>query len=58
MSKPETIPDTESVSRKFNFREIELRWQERWQESGLFTAPELPDSDKEKYYMLVMFAYP
>ncbi len=42
---------------KYNFKEIESRWQRIWEETGLNKAAELPDRDK-KFYMLVMFAYP
>jgi leucyl-tRNA synthetase len=45
-----TIPD-------YNFSEIEQKWQERWEEQQLFRAPDLPDP-ANKFYMLVMFAYP
>ena len=42
---------------KYNFKEIEARWQRVWKESGLNEAVGTPDHDK-KFYMLVMFAYP
>jgi leucyl-tRNA synthetase len=41
---------------KYNFREIEDKWHKKWEESGLYKAPERPG--KDKYYVLVMFAYP
>ncbi len=39
----------------YDFARIEQKWQERWDREKLFRAPELP---REKYYVLVMFAYP
>ncbi|MEW6412849.1 MAG: leucine--tRNA ligase [Candidatus Zixiibacteriota bacterium] len=42
---------------KYNFKEIESHWQRVWEETGLHRAPEQPDA-KNKFYMLVMFAYP
>ncbi len=42
---------------RYNFKEIESRWQKTWDETGLFRAPEMPSHDN-KFYMLVMFAYP
>jgi len=43
---------------KYNFKEIEARWQKKWDEENLYKAPEKPGSNEEKFYMLVMFAYP
>ncbi len=45
------------MSTKYDFRATEQKWQERWRENGLFTAPEAPDADR-KFYLLEMFAYP
>ena len=39
----------------YPFKEIEAKWQERWEESGIYQAPEHPT---KKYYLLVMYAYP
>lgn len=51
-----TYRDTKSDSRSsYDFAAIEAKWQQRWDEQKLFHAPEIP---REKYYMLVMFAYP
>ncbi|PKK83838.1 MAG: leucine--tRNA ligase [candidate division Zixibacteria bacterium HGW-Zixibacteria-1] len=41
---------------KYNFKEIESKWQKVWDEQQLYKAPDHPRG--EKYYMLVMFAYP
>ncbi len=58
MNNSETKTDTNSAAPKYDFHKVELYWQKKWEEDGLFTAPDMPDSDKEKFYMLVMFAYP
>ncbi len=42
---------------KYDFKEIETRWQKEWDENSLYTAPENADPNN-KFYMLVMFAYP
>ncbi len=39
------------------FFEIEAKWQEKWESSGLFKAPKVPQSGK-KFYCLDMFPYP
>jgi len=41
---------------EYNFKEIEQKWQERWQGSGIFNVSANPD--KKKYYLLEMFPYP
>ncbi|QHI74037.1 leucine--tRNA ligase [Aminipila terrae] len=41
---------------KYNFREIEKKWQKYWEENKVFTTSE--DESKEKYYVLEMFPYP
>jgi leucyl-tRNA synthetase len=46
----------EAKNLKYNFKEIEKKWQEIWDKEGLYKAPEKPG--KDKFYMLVMFAYP
>ncbi len=43
---------------KYNFKEIEARWQKKWEEENLYKAPEKPEPNDDKFYMLVMFAYP
>ncbi|MDD6311238.1 MAG: leucine--tRNA ligase, partial [Firmicutes bacterium] len=44
------------MQEKYNFSEIESKWQKRWEETGAFKVVE--DADKEKYYVLEMFPYP
>ena len=41
---------------KYNFSEIEKKWQTKWAEGDVFKVTE--DLDKEKYYVLEMFPYP
>jgi len=41
---------------RYNFRVVEKKWQQRWEESGAFQVAE--DPEKQKYYCLVMFPYP
>ncbi len=41
---------------RYNFGEIEKKWQKKWEDSNSFKVTE--DADKEKYYVLEMFPYP
>ncbi|ETN94580.1 leucine--tRNA ligase [Zhouia amylolytica] len=41
---------------KYNFNEIEAKWQKYWRENKTFKAEN--NSDKPKYYVLDMFPYP
>ncbi|KYH31806.1 leucine--tRNA ligase [Neomoorella mulderi] len=41
---------------RYNFKEIEPKWQRRWEASDLYRVTE--DSDKPKFYCLEMFPYP
>ncbi|MCC8125775.1 MAG: leucine--tRNA ligase [Clostridiales bacterium] len=41
---------------KHNFKKIEPKWQQRWEESKVFQA--VDGSDKPKFYGLVEFPYP
>ena len=41
---------------RYNFSEIEKKWQEKWEKEDTFKVTE--DGDKEKYYVLEMFPYP
>ena len=40
----------------YNYKNIEKKWQDRWEEAGIFHASN--NSDKEKFYGLVEFPYP
>jgi leucyl-tRNA synthetase len=44
------------MSRKYNPKEIESKWQHRWEESECFKVTE--DTSKPKYYCLEMYPYP
>ncbi|MGI6256502.1 MAG: leucine--tRNA ligase [Anaerovoracaceae bacterium] len=44
------------MNEKYNFSEIEAKWQKKWEEDNAFQVTE--DPDKEKYYVLEMFPYP
>ncbi len=41
---------------EYNFKHIESKWQEKWEEEGVFHA--VDNSDKPKFYGLVEFPYP
>ncbi len=40
----------------YDFREVEPKWQAKWEETGVFHAQD--NSDKPKFYALVEFPYP
>ncbi len=41
---------------KYDFRQIEEKWQKKWEDEGTFHAEDF--SDKPKFYSLVEFPYP
>ena len=41
---------------KYDHKAIEPKWQEKWEETGVFHAEN--GSDKPKYYALIEFPYP
>ena len=41
---------------KHNFRKIEGKWQQKWEDAGIFKA--VDGSEKPKFYGLVEFPYP
>ncbi len=41
---------------RYNFKTVEIKWQEKWQNSKSFKAK--IDKSKEKFYCLEMFPYP
>jgi len=43
-------------SERYNFKTVELKWQEKWLKSGVFSSK--IDKSKEKFYCLEMFPYP
>ena len=46
-----------SLDEHIPYAAIEKKWQNRWEEKGLFKTPENPSADK-KFYCLDMFPYP
>lgn len=44
------------MSRDYNHKDIEKKWQKRWEESGIYKADDA--SKKPKHYVLDMFPYP
>ncbi|MCI8609118.1 MAG: leucine--tRNA ligase [Firmicutes bacterium] len=44
------------MKEKYEFKEIEQKWQKYWEENQCFKTAE--DDSKEKYYCLEMFPYP
>jgi len=52
-----TMSEQEKIPEKYDFKQIEQKWQKQWERDRLYQAPEHPDPDN-KFYMLVMFAYP
>src|SRR3989344_3062526 len=50
------IKNPEDNAGRFNFKDIERKWQKKWEEERVFEAKE--DSKKRKYYVLEMYPYP
>ncbi|MDF9408323.1 leucine--tRNA ligase [Pelotomaculum isophthalicicum JI] len=44
------------MKEKYDFQEVEKKWQGRWAEENLYAVPDF--SDRPKYYCLEMFPYP
>lgn len=44
------------MNNRYDFKAIETKWQQRWQQEKPYRVSE--DSDKKKYYVLEMFPYP
>ena len=40
----------------YNFKAIEKKWQDKWDESGIFHAK--TNSDKPKFFTMIEFPYP
>ncbi len=47
---------TAQEPQKYDFKAIEAKWQQHWQEEKSYKVSE--DTDQEKYYLLEMFPYP
>lgn len=41
---------------RYNFKEIEPKWQKKWSKQDIYSVPDY--SDRPKYYCLEMFPYP
>lgn len=44
------------MKEKYDFQEVEKKWQDRWAAENLYVVPDF--SDRPKYYCLEMFPYP
>ena len=44
------------MKERYEFKEIEQRWQKEWKDAKAFKVTE--DPNKKKYYVLEMFPYP
>ena len=44
------------MAKNYDFKAAELKWQNKWEDAGVFKAKD--GSDKEKFYALVEFPYP
>ncbi|MHB1041377.1 MAG: leucine--tRNA ligase [Eubacteriales bacterium] len=44
------------MNERYNFKEVEEKWQARWAEEDLYAIPDY--SERPKYYCLEMFPYP
>ncbi|MBC7224219.1 MAG: class I tRNA ligase family protein, partial [Anaerolineae bacterium] len=44
------------MAKRYNPREIEPRWQKKWEETGLYRTVE--DPNRPKWYFLTMYPYP
>ena len=44
------------IKMKYDHKQIEPKWQETWEKTGVFHAQN--GSDKPKYYALIEFPYP
>jgi leucyl-tRNA synthetase len=42
----------------YPFKEIEAKWQARWESQATFRVPDKIDTSRPKYYVLDMFPYP
>ena len=41
---------------RYNFKEVESKWQKNWEDNKVFKSKK--DKDKKKFYCLEMFPYP
>ncbi|MCD4656347.1 MAG: class I tRNA ligase family protein, partial [Planctomycetes bacterium] len=45
------------MSVDYNFKDIEKKWQDRWEKLGLYKTDD-SDNSREKFYCLMMYPYP
>jgi len=59
MNRHLTVPpgDAPAVVFRGKLSDPSAKWQQRWEQMGLFRAPEIPDPRK-RYFVMPMFAYP
>ncbi|MFC4425786.1 leucine--tRNA ligase [Deinococcus navajonensis] len=53
---PTTVQIQEPRAERYNPHAIEQKWQEQWEQSGIYTFDE--EASGEKHYALTMFPYP
>jgi len=53
----EKTPEISNDGKTYNFKEVEKKWQDRWDKEQTFKTP-LRNPEKEKKYVLDMFPYP
>ncbi|MCX5787932.1 MAG: leucine--tRNA ligase [Elusimicrobia bacterium] len=46
-----------AITEQIPFADVERKWQKRWEDEGIFKAPDVPRPGK-KFYCLDMFPYP
>ena len=46
------------MEHRYDFKAIEDRWEQKWIESQLWSAAELPENPDAKRYLVTMFPYP
>jgi leucyl-tRNA synthetase len=52
----DAVPQTASSEGRYDFRQIERKWQQRWRDADLYRADH--DPSRPKFYGLEMFPYP
>jgi leucyl-tRNA synthetase len=55
-AQPQAAPRDEAA--RYDAAAAEPRWQAAWDDAACFTAADVPDGSKPKYYVLEMFPYP
>ena len=52
------MSETQGEPARYDFQDVELRWQHAWDKTGCFRVADAPTDGKPKYYVLEMFPYP